>query len=86
MLVGHGQAKAELGLDHFERWSWCVKPRQVVLALLTMLFLRMVRVATFNAKQRVTLRQARREASWTPSRVRLGRCPQCGERVRGAPP
>lgn len=82
----HQQAKEELGLDHFEGRSWRGLTHHVALVMLTMLFLQTVRAATCGTPQVVTLPQARREASRTLEEVRLGRCPHCGEQLRGAPP
>ena len=84
--TNHGQAKEELGLDHFEGRSWRGLTHHVVLVMLTMLFLQWVRARTRNGAACVfTLPGARREASRTLEGVRRGRCPHCGERVRGAP-
>ncbi len=82
----HAQAKEELGLDHFEGRSWRGLTHHVALVMLTMLFLQTVRAATSAMGRLVTLPQARREASRILSRIRLGRCPHCGEYVRGASP
>lgn len=82
----HAQAKEELGLDHFEGRSWRGLTHHVTLVMLTMLFLQTVRFATSATGRLVTLPQARREASRILSRIRLGRCPYCGEHVRGASP
>lgn len=82
----HAQAKEELGLDHFEGRSWRGLTHHVTLVMLTMLFLQTVRAATGATGRLVTLPQARREASRILERIRLGRCPQCGEYVRSASP
>jgi len=81
----HAQSKEELGLDHFEGRSWRGLSHHVLLVLLAMLFLQVVRAQSFGGEQHVTLPRARREASRTLERVRLGRCPHCGEQIRGVP-